>query len=171
MRMKTCLLWIALVLGFLLGLTLLVWVQSRNSFVKSFQRAAKAALHSSEKIVAISAVTDFEWDTVSVFGPYTPVEKINAQLGFDWPEVEKTQIYSSDTFYLLVFVRNQKVVKYFKVPRAIGEFQDLEVGNTFPRGGDLFEVALASSDTTSNRMRFTPKRTAQQGLHQNPPTP
>jgi len=66
------------------------------------------------------------------------VEKINAQLGFDWPEVEKTQIYSSDTFYLLVFVRNQKVVKYFKVPRAIGEFQDLEVGNTFPRGGDLF---------------------------------
>jgi len=82
MRMKTCLLWIALVLGFLLGLTLLVWVQSRNSFVKSFQRAAKAALHSSEKIVAISAVTDFEWDTVSVFGPLYPCGKDQCATGF-----------------------------------------------------------------------------------------
>jgi len=171
MRMKTCLLWIALVIGLLSGLTLLVWTQSRSSFVKAFQRAAEAALHSNERIVDISAVTDFEWDTMYVFGPYTPVETIDSQLGFDWPGAEKTHIYSSDTFYLLVFVKNQKVVKYFKVPRTIGDFQDFEAGNMFPRGGDLFEVSLASSGTTSNRMLFTPKRTAQKGLHQNPAKP
>ncbi len=171
MRMKTRLLWIVLVLGLLSGLMLLVWTQSRSSFVKAFQRAAEAALRSSEKIVAISAVTDVEWDAVSVFGPYTPVEKINAQLGFVWPEAEKTQMYLSDTFYLLVFVRNQKVVKYFKVPRTIGEFEDLEAGNAFPRGRDLFEVALVSSNSTSKRMHFIPRRTAQPGLHQNPFTP
>ena len=169
--MKTSLLWVALVVGLLSGLTLLVWPKSKSQFVRAFQDAAEAALQSDDRVVAMSTVTDFEWNTLYVFGPYTPVEKINAQLGFDWPEAEKTYIHSSDTCYLLVFVRNQNIVNHFKVPRTIGDFQDLEAGNMFPRGGDLFEVVLASSNSTSKRMHFIPRRTAQPGPHRNPSKP
>lgn len=169
--MKAILLWSALALAVLVGVALIVWEKPKSPFVKAFQHAAEAALQSKEQIVVVSAITTFEWDMLMIFEPYTPVEEISAQLGFDWPLAEKTHIHMSDTFYLLVFVKDQRVVTYFKLPRTIGDFQELDAGNRFPRGSDVFEVALETPNSTSRRMNFVPRRTAKRSFQLNSTEP
>src|SRR2546421_4199270 len=87
--------------------------------------------------------------------PYTPVDKIQAQLGYNWSEAEKTHIDVSE-FDLLVFVKNGKVVRHFKVSGQIG-FQNLEPGNIFSPTNDAFEVKPVIDGTTT-RFNFFPKK-------------
>ncbi len=114
--------------------------KSGSGFVKAIERSAQIASTSTNPVVTVSQLTDFQWDKLFVFGPYTPVQKIHAQLGYTWTDAEKTHIDSLDTFNLFVFVKDGKVVRYFKLPRAIGDFQALEARNVFTPGNDIFEV-------------------------------
>jgi hypothetical protein len=52
-----------------------------------------------------------------------------------------------DTFYLLVFVKDEKVVRHFKVPRRIGDFKGLETTNVFTPGNDTFDVKSVNAGT------------------------
>ncbi|MGV2882478.1 hypothetical protein [Paenibacillus taichungensis] len=65
-------------------------------------------------------ITGFSWDKVYVFTPYTPEEEINQQLGFNWSKANLIEYY--DSFNLLVFVKENKVVQYVKFPRTNGKF-------------------------------------------------
>src|SRR5690348_5682657 len=95
--------------------------KSDSGLIKAFERSAQAANTSTNAVITVSALTDFQWDNLFVFGPYTTVEKIQSQLGYRWADAEKTHINLSDTFSLLVFVKDGKVVRYFKLPRTIGD--------------------------------------------------
>jgi len=156
--MKATFICVALVgIAILAGLS--VYAKS-DGFIKSFERSAQAAASSTNSVLTISAITDFQWDKLFIFSPYTPVEKIHAQLGHNWAEAEKTHIDSSDTFYLLVFVKDGKVVRYFKLPRTIGDFQGMEARNVFTPGDDEFEVKSVNAGTT-NRFNFFAKQRKQ----------
>jgi len=133
--------------------------KSNSGFVSRLERSALSAKGSGDSTVTISAVTDFAWDKLFIFAPYTPVAKIETELGYKWAEAEGTAIQSSDTFYLLVFTKNEKVVNFFKFPRTIGDFQNLEAGNVFPYGGDAFEVK--PSTVESKRLILTAKHKEQ----------
>jgi hypothetical protein len=126
--------------------------KSETSFVKAIEHSARAATATTNPVVTVSAMTDFAWDKLFVFGPYTPVERIHAQLGFKWSEAAKTHIDSSDTFYLLVFVKSSNVVRHVKLPRTVCDFQGLESQNGFAHGSDTFNVVSASAGNTT---RFT----------------
>ncbi|MCX8156490.1 MAG: hypothetical protein N3J91_08605 [Verrucomicrobiae bacterium] len=132
--------------------------KSESGIVRAIERSALAATATTNPIVAVSAVTDFAWDKLFIFSPYTPVDKIHAQLGFKWSEAEKTHIDSSDTFYLLVFVKSNKVVRHVKLPRTLGDFQGLESQNAFAYGSDTFKVL---STGAGNATRFTFSATQQ----------
>ena len=132
--------------------------KSESGVVRAIERSARAATATTNPIVAVSAVTDFAWDKLFIFGPYTPVEKIHAQLGLKWSEAEKTHIDSSDTFYLLVFVKGSNVVRHVKLPRTVGDFQGLETQNAFAHGSDTFKVVSTSA---GNATRFTFSATQQ----------
>ena len=134
-----------------------------DRFIKSFERSAQAAVGSTNPVLTISSVTEFQWDKLFIFGPYTPEKKIHEQLGYNWAEAEKTHIDSSDTFHLLVFVNNGKVVRYFKLPRTIGDFQGIETYNVFTPGNDEFEVKSVSAGTTI-RFNFFAKQRKDAGL-------
>jgi len=131
--------------------------KSGGDFVTALERSALTAQNSTNPVVSVSSVTDFGWDKLFIFGPYTPVGKIHAQLGYKWSEAEKTHIDSSDTFYLLVFVKDGKVLRHFKFPRTIGDFQSMEVGNLFSPGDDTFEVKSVDAGKTT-RLNLFPKR-------------
>ncbi len=73
-------------------------------------------------IVSLKDVTDFEWDRIYVFPPYTSVKEIHTALGYDWDEAENTGIHMFDSFNLLVFTRAGKVVGYVKYPHTLGDF-------------------------------------------------
>lgn len=113
---------------------------SSNDLLTKFRNAALKSKNGDHSAVFISLSTDFEWDTLFVFGPYTPVQDIHAQLGYNWVEAEGTGIQSSETFYLLVFMKDGKVIKHCKWSRLNGDFKGLEIRNKFQRGNDAFEV-------------------------------
>jgi hypothetical protein len=143
------------------ALGLFACAKSESGFAGAIERSARAAAATTNPTVTISAVTDFAWDKLFIFGPYTPVDRIHAQLGFKWSEAEKTHIDSSDTFYLLVFVKSSNVVRHVKLPRTVGDFQGLESQNVFAHGSDTFNVL---STGAGKPIRFTFS-----GTQQNPP--
>jgi hypothetical protein len=131
-----------------------------GDFVIALESSALAAQHGTNPVVSISSVTDFGWDKLFIFGPYTPVDRIQAQLGYRWTEAHKTHIDSSDTFYLLVFVKEGKVLRHFKFPRTTCDFQSIESGNEFSPGEDTFEVKSVGAGQTT-RLNLFPKRKGQ----------
>jgi hypothetical protein len=71
----------------------------------------------------LSSLTDFDWDRVYAFPPYSSTEEIERELGFDWGDAGDSAASSgNDSFYLLVFVNGGQVARAF----------DHEIG-----GGDL----------------------------------
>jgi hypothetical protein len=128
------------ILGFAAAL---VWMRSDMQFCYTLKSASEAAIGGGKPIISISSTTHFRWDKLLIFAPYTSVERIYVQLGFKWDKAEKTCIQSSKNFYLMVFVKDQKVVRFIKVPRSFGEFKNLEIVNLFPQGNDYFEVRPA----------------------------
>jgi len=70
----------------------------------------------SSKLILKDA-TDFAWDHVLVFGPYTSKKLIEQALGTRW--TGSTEIESSDSINLLIFEENGKVVRYAEIGRSI----------------------------------------------------
>ena len=73
-------------------------------------------------VVNLSEVTDFTWQRLHVFPPYTPVERIHRALGFRWPNDSQTNIEMLDDFTLLVFTTQREVVRFVEHPRNAGDF-------------------------------------------------
>jgi hypothetical protein len=106
---------------------LLVWsvallACSNNSARDAFPGRLEQAIASAAKAggaVRMADVTDFEWDTLHVFVPYTSVEEVQKQLGFAWSEATELDL---DTRNQLVFVKEGRVVKHLFFPRNKGDF-------------------------------------------------
>lgn len=145
------------------ALGLVACTKTNDGFIEAFERSTQAAGTSENAVVTISSVTDFDWEKLYVFAPYTPIQRIHTQLGFKWVEAEKTHIDSLDTFHLLVFVKNDSVVRHYKLPRRIGDFDGLEIRDMFTPGNDSFEVKPFGSNNP-NRFKFIPKQAPQSGL-------
>jgi hypothetical protein len=107
--------------------------------VARLYRAADAACDSQHPEVDIASLAGFSWERFFVFGPYTPVERIEQQLGFSWPQASQTGIEVGDTFSLLVFEHEQRVVSHFKCPRTV-DFEGLGLKYRFSYGQAVFGV-------------------------------
>jgi hypothetical protein len=67
-------------------------------------------------MIDVPRVTQFTWDRVAIFAPYTPADKVREELGSAWPEAGR--IEKKDDFALLVFLDQGKVVRFVDLPRA-----------------------------------------------------
>lgn len=132
------------------------WTTCSRGFVQSLESSAEAAAARSNNVVNISALTDFRWDTLYIYHPYTGVDEIHAQLGYKWADAQTTGIDLSETFYLFVFVRDGKVVRHYKFSRRIGDFEDLDGHNSFKPEDAEFEVIEVNKDGVT-RLRLIPK--------------
>ncbi len=106
---------------------LLVWTvalmacsrnSSRDAFAGRLEQAFRSAAQSGG-VVRMADTTDFDWDTLHVFGPYTSAEEVQKQLGFPWSDATELDL---DTVNQLVFVKEGKVVKHLLFSRAKGDF-------------------------------------------------
>jgi hypothetical protein len=61
----------------------------------------------------LESVTDFEWDRMYAFPPYTPADEIRRGLGIEWADAGDSSIGTSDVVTLLVFMRDRQVVRAF----------------------------------------------------------
>jgi hypothetical protein len=106
------------------------------------ERLAMAVQRAGEtrKPLKLSETTDFAWDKVHVFAPYTPPEAIQKDLGFAWAEAGRTGIDSRDGITLLVFVKNKRVVRSLAFPRNRGDWAMIENHAGFTPAQAVFKV-------------------------------
>lgn len=131
--------------------------RGESSFVKKLHRSGEAALAATDTAINVPLITQFEWDTLFIFSPYTSINQIQTQLGYKWEEAERTGIDWTETFYLLVFTKDGKVVRHYKFPRTLGDFQNTEGANAFTKEMAIFEVKR-DAGMSSKRLIFSPKR-------------
>jgi hypothetical protein len=86
----------------------------------------------------LSSVTDFDWDRVYAFPPYTSPEEIERELGFDWGGAGDSASRTNDAWYLLVFVNGGQVARAFD--------QEIVRGHLACIGGSFVEGGLSPSE-------------------------
>jgi hypothetical protein len=74
-----------------------------------------------EVTVKLKDLTDFKWDRVYIFPPYTRLETIDNDLGFVWPQARSIRIDYRDDINLIVFTDNKQAVAYVEHPRSLGD--------------------------------------------------
>jgi hypothetical protein len=92
--------------------------------------------------VDLATVAPFAWDRVFIFGPYTSSREVDKRLGFHWDEYWQTGIEASKGYNLVVFVRGQRVVRWFEHARNRGELEELAQENGFARADAKFQVQV-----------------------------
>jgi hypothetical protein len=73
-------------------------------------------------LLEMQSVTNFIWDKMYIFVPFTGPDYIEETLGFKWKRAKSIAYRSRDHLNLLVFVRNGQVVEYLEFYGAKGDF-------------------------------------------------
>jgi hypothetical protein len=125
----------------------------------------------------IADITDFTWDKMYIFTPYTTQSQVDRALGFEWQEYQSLGIDSTDTDDLLVFVAgdmgNFKVVKFARCPRGNFRFRQATNGYAYSRDRAVFAVStkaqnkllLAINEPKQNTFSVTDIIPAQPGIY------
>lgn len=117
-------------------------VENDTDLINKIFSAVKA--HNTQD-VSLKTVTNFKWDKVCIFPPYTPIDSINAALGFNWELSGKTNIQHDDVSCLIVFAEGRTVVKYLLYPRNKGDFSAL-VERCYSQERAVYKVQERNND-------------------------
>ncbi len=117
-----------------------------DRFVKRLNAAVQAAKDRPPATIKISDCTDFDWDRLYVFGPYTPPKAIEKDIGYKWRGSRNDRLESTKGINLLVFVRQDRVTESFEVPRFT-DFMDLAKKHIFSKVDAVFHVRCSEDQT------------------------
>src|SRR5690606_4967364 len=68
-------------------------------------------LNSEKRTVDFAKMTDFDWDSLIILGPYTTVENIEKEFDLNLANIRQNGINYSDYYDLVVFIKDKKSVK------------------------------------------------------------
>lgn len=112
------------ILSVFLGLAIIFFFFQGNSIDTKGRDELKeniiTSLKNNPNQLDFNKVTNFKWDKVYIFHPYTEGDEISRQLGFKWKY--PTNIEHSDSINLLVFVKDNRVFQYLELSRQYGDF-------------------------------------------------
>jgi len=84
------------------------------------QKISQITKDNTRKSINVKNITSFAWDKAFLFGPYTSQEKINKQLGVTFKD--PSDIRKRDDIFLLVFLKDGKIVQYSEIKRQSCDF-------------------------------------------------
>lgn len=113
---------------------------SQWSFKSKLRTAIELSFKGKIKSFDMRILTDFPWDGLFIFGPYTPASEIEKALGFTWPPAKKSGIELSDSICLLVFVHQGRVTRYYEYSRLDGDWSLLSSVTKLPPESALFSA-------------------------------
>jgi hypothetical protein len=113
-----------------------------------------AKIQQGQPEIKIVDITDFAWDKMYIFTPYTTSAQVDRALGFEWQRYRSLGIDSTDTDDLLVFVASDmgkfRVVKFAKCPRGYGNFMFRQATNGY--GYSPKQAVFAVSKKAQNKL-------------------
>jgi hypothetical protein len=99
------------------------------------------------RAVSLARMTDFAWDQVVFFGPYTSRDAVQKALGFEWRAYEDAWFPQTDLYNLVVFVEGKRVTRWWKLRRCAPDIDKALVGVAVTRREASF--ALQNNGTCS----------------------
>ncbi len=84
--------------------------------------ALKYVFDSGENEMRLAELTNFEWDFVEIYNPYTPLQYISLPTQKKIDVITLYKFGISEGFYLLVFLNDGEVVYYEDMPSRIAHF-------------------------------------------------
>ncbi|EKV00927.1 hypothetical protein Lepto7375DRAFT_3065 [Leptolyngbya sp. PCC 7375] len=85
------------------------------------QRSLVADLQANDRELSLASIGPNTWDHMCVLAPYTTNNTAQSTLGFPWDVEVRTGIEKRDDIYVLVFVNEDQVAMYLKMPRHEGD--------------------------------------------------
>ena len=84
--------------------------------------------------IKVQTLTDFEWELLHIFGPYSTRESVERALGFEWIGARflSSALRNDETACLLVFVLKGEVVHGVEIERYLADFAGLASGSPYP---------------------------------------
>ena len=76
-------------------------------------------LNSENGAIDFAKMTDFDWDSLIILGPYTTIENIEKEFDLNLANIRQNGIHYSDYYDLFVFIKDKKSVKIVELKRAI----------------------------------------------------
>lgn len=107
-------------------------IKLKNTIENNWQNGVKE--------INLKDVTEFEWEKVYIFQPYTQKEFIDEKLGFDFEDNEESGIEYYDNITLLIFVEGDKVVFFHDLPNTIADLSAITDGSFYKRNEAIFDV-------------------------------
>lgn len=87
------------------------------------------------------SATDFIWDDMFVFGPYSPRDEMCSTLKLAEPQCSKGGIRDVDEYeFLMVFLHGAAVTRIESLPRMVGNFDDNCLEKDLKRDGTVLAV-------------------------------
>ncbi len=111
-----------LVVGLFLILTFSTALYIITAPSDNIGRKLEATLDGRASTFHLSEITDFEWDSVEIYGPYTSPDRLS-RLALDSIDIMTLSLFGiTGTFDFLLFINNGKVVRYETVPYGVARF-------------------------------------------------
>jgi hypothetical protein len=108
-------------------------------------------LQAGAKTITVRDLTDFRWDELFVFGPYTPIEQIERTLRTPAPQLVNNHLERHDTFNLLVFRAAGRIVRQEQCPRSKADFAKDVLATPLSPVTAVFSVNRESGRSTLSR--------------------
>lgn len=122
----------------LLAAVLAVPFAQRRQLAEDLARSVRMYRIGYTSHIVVAEYTQFEWDLLYLFPPYSAESEVSAALGAPLPGFRWTSIEESDSVTLLVFVRGERAVRWVELPRSQADFSDLFAGSPYPPEDALF---------------------------------
>jgi len=107
---------------------------------------ARAVADRPAEPIVLARATDFPWDRVYIFGPYTPAATLRDSIGGRCCGGAEQLLESSDDHDLLVFVPAGADPVVERHPRNRGDFAPAVLGRGIPRAQAVFRVDTSRAD-------------------------
>ena len=86
---------------------------------KKLAEDIETELNSENRAVDFAKMTNFDWDSLIILGPYTTVENIEKEFDLNLANIRQNGIHYSDYYDLIVFLKDKKSVKIIELNRAL----------------------------------------------------
>ena len=136
----------------LLFITVLASCQSRDNSTylnsnaeleKAFQKLSEQVLTDSNRVTfRLDSLTNFEWDSVLVLTPYTPIKDLEKSTELNLAELYNTKITVTEGSNVLAFINHKNLVNFVDLSALYGNFDHYDSIRYYIPSTAVFEMEL-----------------------------
>ncbi|MEP5236245.1 MAG: hypothetical protein ABJQ86_15620 [Cyclobacteriaceae bacterium] len=87
-----------------------------------FEQLSKKALYDSTLTFSLDSLTNFDWDTVLVVTPYTPIEYLERDTNVELEPLHYTKITITEGYNVLAFIKHGKLIDFVELRALYGTY-------------------------------------------------